>query len=154
MLGSAGYVGRWRRRQRRGQNSKNSGPRRNVLQAALNLRTVAGEIVAEIDGALSDAQADELARRHGLVRLESQNFPLIGGTIGLFRVTDRRSIETVSRELAADAGVRVGAAEFPLCAAGPEGGIDRRRSRAIRGGETSIARGAYAGATAPTSSSP
>ena len=74
--------------------------------AALNLRTVANEIVAEIDGALTDAQADELARRHGLARLRSQNFPLIGATIGLFRITDRRSIETVSRELAADASVR------------------------------------------------
>src|SRR6266436_9400549 len=42
---------------------KNSGPRRIVAQTALNPRTITGEIVAEIDGALSDAQADELARR-------------------------------------------------------------------------------------------
>lgn len=82
------------------------GPRRAVAQAALDRRTVANEIVAEIDGALSDAQADELARRHGLVRLESQNFPLIGGTIGLFRVTDRRPVETARGELATEAGVR------------------------------------------------
>ena len=82
------------------------GPRRAVAQAALDRRTVASEIVAEIDGALSDAQADELARRHGLVRLESQNFPLIGGTIGLFRVTDRRPVETARGELATEAGVR------------------------------------------------
>ena len=85
---------------------KNNGPRRNVAQTALNQRTIANEIVAEIDGSLSDAQADALARRHRLARLESQNFPLVGATIGLFRVTDRRSIETVSRELATDAGVR------------------------------------------------
>ncbi len=88
-----------------GKNGNNI-PRRDASQAALNLRTVANEIVAEIDGALSDAQADELARRHGLVRLESQNFPLIGATIGLFRIADRRAVETVSRELAADASVR------------------------------------------------
>ncbi len=74
--------------------------------AALNLRNVANEIVAEIDGSLTDAQADELARRHRLARLRSQNFPLVGATIGLFRITDRRSIETVSRELAADSGFR------------------------------------------------
>ena len=86
--------------------NKGSGPRRNMVQAALDPRTVANEIVAEIDGALSDAQADELARRHGLARLQSQNFPLIGGTIGLFRVTDRRSVEAASRELATDASVR------------------------------------------------
>jgi hypothetical protein len=86
--------------------NRTSGPRRNVTQAAIDQRTIANEIVAEIDGALSDAQADELARRHGLVRLQSQNFPLIGGTIGLFRVTDRRPVETARGELATEAGVR------------------------------------------------
>ena len=86
--------------------NKNSGPRRNIAQTALNLRTVAGQIVAEIDGSLSDAQADELARRHRLARLRSQNFPLIGGTIGLFRITDRRTIEVASREFATEASVR------------------------------------------------
>jgi subtilisin family serine protease len=86
--------------------NKNSAPRRNAAQTGLNLRTIAGEIVAEIDGSLSDAQADELARRHGLARLESQNFPLVGSTIGLFRVTDRRTVEVVSRELATEASVR------------------------------------------------
>jgi subtilisin family serine protease len=84
----------------------NSAPRRDVAQAALNLRAVTNELVAEIDGALSDAQADELARRHGLVRLQSQNFTLIDSTIGLFRIAGRRAAETVSRELAADANVR------------------------------------------------
>jgi subtilisin family serine protease len=84
----------------------NSAPRRDVAQAALDLRAVANELVAEIDGALSDAQADELARRHGLVRLQSQNFTLIDSTIGLFRIAGRRAAETVSRELAADANVR------------------------------------------------
>ncbi len=86
--------------------NKNSGPRRNTALTALNLRTVAGQIVAEIDGSLSDAQADELARRHRLARLGSQNFPLIGGTIGLFRITDRRTIEVASREFATEASVR------------------------------------------------
>jgi subtilisin family serine protease len=81
-------------------------PRRNGSQtAALSSRTVADEIMAEIDGTLTDAQADELARRHALARLRSQNFPLVGATIGLFRITDRRSIETVSREFATEASV-------------------------------------------------
>ena len=55
-------------------------------------------------GALSPAQADELARRHGLERLASQNFPLLGGsTIGLFRIIDQRPVDMVRREFAADA---------------------------------------------------
>jgi subtilisin family serine protease len=84
-----------------------NGPRRDVSQtAALNLRPIANEIVAEIDGSLSDGQADELARRHGLTRLQSQSFPLVGATIGLFRVTDRRSTDTASRDFATDASVR------------------------------------------------
>jgi hypothetical protein len=89
-----------------GKKANNNGPRRNDLQAAVNLRSVPNEVLAEIDGSLSDAQADALARRHGLARIGSQNFPLVGGTIGLFRVTDRRSVETASREFATDAGVR------------------------------------------------
>jgi subtilisin family serine protease len=75
-------------------------------QAAVNLRTVPNELVAEIDGALSTAEADELARRHGLERIASQNFPLLGGTIGLFRIVDRRPVDTVRREFAADGSVR------------------------------------------------
>jgi hypothetical protein len=81
----------------------NNGPRRNTPLTAFNPGAIANEIVAEIDGALSEAQADVLARRHRLVRLQSQKFPLIDATIGLFRITDRRSFETVSRELASDA---------------------------------------------------
>jgi hypothetical protein len=85
---------------------KNISPRRNAPQTALNQRTIANQLVAEIDSSLSVAQADELARRHRLERIGSQNFPLLGGTIGLFRITDRRTVETASRELAADASVR------------------------------------------------
>ncbi len=80
--------------------------RRNGSQAVVASRTYPNELVAEIDGALSDAEADELARRHGLARVASQNFPLLGATVGLFRITDRRPLDTVSRELAAEAGVR------------------------------------------------
>jgi len=84
----------------------NGGSRSNNTQAAVNLRAVQNELVAEIDGALSTAEADELARRHGLERIASQSFPLLGGTIGLFRIVDRRPVDTVRRELAADGSVR------------------------------------------------
>ena len=104
MFRSSGDVGRRRQRQRSAKKG-NGGPRNNAAQAAINLRAVQNEFVAEIDGALSTAQADELARRHGLERIASQNFPLLGGTIGLFRIIDRRPVDTVRREFAADGSV-------------------------------------------------
>src|SRR5207245_47399 len=93
--------------------AKSSGPRRNAVQTVLNARTIANQLVAEIDGALTGAQADELARRHGLTRIGSQNFPLVGATIGLFRITDGRAADTVRRELAAGALDALGAKEGP-----------------------------------------
>ena len=80
---------------------KSNGPRRNNLQVAQGVRATANEILAVIDR----SQADELARRHRLTRLASQNFPLVGATIGLFRITDGRTVDVVSRELERD-GVR------------------------------------------------
>jgi len=84
----------------------NGGAGKSNSQAAVNLRTVPNELVAEIDGTLSTTEADALARRHGLERIASENFPLLGGTIGLFRIIDRRPVETARRELAADGSVR------------------------------------------------
>ena len=103
---AAGQFGRWRRCRRAAGKTGNNGAGRNNALTAFNPGAITGEIVAEIDGALSEAQADVLARRHRLVRIRSQKFPLIDATIGLFRITDRRSFETVSRELAGDASFR------------------------------------------------
>jgi len=86
---------------RNGRSRNNATP-----QAAINLNTVRNELVAEIDGALSLAQADELARRHGLQRVASQEFPLLGSTVGLFRIIGQRPSETVRREFAADGSVK------------------------------------------------
>jgi subtilisin family serine protease len=85
---------------------KNGGAGGNVRLTGPKAQAVVGELVAEIDSSLSSAQADELARRHRLERIESQTFPLVGGSIGLFRIIDRRPMETVRRELAADTSVR------------------------------------------------
>ena len=87
--------------------STNSSP-----QDSLALRKVANEIVAEIDGALSEAQADALARRHGLRRIDSRNFELLGATIGLFRIEGRKTLEAASREFAQDGSVRSVAPNF------------------------------------------
>jgi hypothetical protein len=89
-----------------GKGKTKGGSRRNATQAGLLAPTVPNEIVAEIDSALSDEQADALARRHGMRRIVSQDFPLIGATIGLFRISDGRSFETVRRAFAADGSVR------------------------------------------------
>jgi subtilisin family serine protease len=84
----------------RSQNA--AAPRRNAAQAAVNLRYISDQVIAEVD----TAQADDLARRHRLTRIGSQELPFIGSAISLFRITDRRSVENVRTELAADAGVR------------------------------------------------
>ena len=101
-------------------------------------------LVAEIDGALSTAEADELARRHGLERIASQNFPLLGGTIGLFRIVDRRPVDTVRRELAADGSVRSVQLNFRYFLQDAEEARDRGRRRAIRRRPASAAAGARA----------
>lgn len=80
--------------------------RGNATALATSSRAFTNEFVAEIDSALSLAEADELARRHGLTRVSSENFPLIGATVGLFRISDGRPYETVRREFANDGSVR------------------------------------------------
>jgi subtilisin family serine protease len=85
---------------------KSAGGRGNALEASLASRTIAKEIVAEIDGTLTNEQADALARRHGLRRVESRNFELIGTTIGLFRIAGSKTVEAASREFAQDGSVR------------------------------------------------
>jgi hypothetical protein len=83
--------------------SQNAGaPRRTAAQAAVNLRYVTDQVIAEVDS----SQADDLARRHRLRLIGSQDVPLVGSAFSLFGITDRRSVETVRTELAADASVR------------------------------------------------
>jgi subtilisin family serine protease len=84
------------------QSQNGSGPRRNAARATVSPRYVSDQIIAEIDS----AQADDLARRHRLRLIGSQDVPLVGSAFSLFRIADRRSVETVRTELVADAGVR------------------------------------------------
>ena len=89
----------------RGNRNKAAG-RGNAPEASLASRAITNEIVAEIDGTLSETQADALARRHGLRRIASSNFELIGATIGLFRIVGRKTVEAAGQEFAQDGGVR------------------------------------------------
>src|SRR5579863_6926765 len=73
------------------QGRQSKGGRGNALDASLASRAIPNEIVAEIDAALTDAQADALARRHGLRRIESRKFELIGATLGLFRIVEAKA---------------------------------------------------------------
>ena len=83
--------------------SQNAGPpRRSAQRAAVSPRYLSDQIIAEVD----TAQADDLARRHRLTKIGSQELPSIGSAISLFRITDRRFVENVRTELAADASVR------------------------------------------------
>ena len=95
----------------KGRKSRNTSANR-LLDASLASRRIVNEIVAEIDGALSDAQADALARRHGLRRIESRNFELLGATIGLFHIEGGKTFEAASRGFAQDGSVRSVAPNF------------------------------------------
>jgi subtilisin family serine protease len=79
-------------------------PRSNVAVAANDF--VPNEIIIEVDGAVTEAQSIALAQRHRLTRVESQNFPLIGSTMFRWRIPDRRSIDTVTRQLMASGNVK------------------------------------------------
>jgi subtilisin family serine protease len=88
-----------------GKGKSATGSGRNTVQAVLNLRSYNNRILAELEGNLAAEQAEAIGRRHGLRRLSSQAFPLIGATIGLFQITDGRSYETASQDFATANGV-------------------------------------------------
>ena len=79
---------------------------RKNAPAAIDRTYVLKEVLIEIDGNPTDAQADELARRHRLTRLQSQNFPLTNSTFFRWRISDSRSVDTVVRELVAAGNVK------------------------------------------------
>jgi subtilisin family serine protease len=81
-------------------------------RVAADRNYVANQVLAEIDGSLSAAQIDALARRHRLQRLESRAFPLIDSTVALFRIDDRRSPQAVLAALGADARFRLAQLNF------------------------------------------
>ena len=109
MPGSAGYVDRWRRQAAAASRAgtRTDGPRRNTsADRAQPARRSPTKSWPRSTARCPMRRPMNWRGVIGLARIASQNFPLIGATIGLFRITDRRSVETVSRELAADASVR------------------------------------------------
>lgn len=90
------------------QGGDNPGPRRarKTTPAPADRTYVAKEVLIEVDGNPTDAQADELARRHRLTRVQSQNFPLTNSTFFRWRISDGRSVDAVVRELVAGGNVK------------------------------------------------
>lgn len=87
-------------------NSSASPRGRKTTPASGDRTYVAKEVLIEVDGNPTDAQADELARRHRLTRVQSQNFPLTNSTFFRWRISDNRSVDAVVRELVAGGNVR------------------------------------------------
>jgi subtilisin family serine protease len=84
---------------------KGKGPNSNSPATNISL-SFPNQLVAELDSTLSEEQIKDMARRGGMELVEYENFPLIGATIGLFRITDGDSVGVKRRAFAAVAGVR------------------------------------------------
>ena len=69
-------------------------------------RYVSNEVVIEVNGRPTPQEADALAQRHSLRRVESQEFPLVGTTMFRWVIPDNRSVSAVIRQLEADGNVR------------------------------------------------
>jgi len=84
-------------------------PRRSArksMPAAAGRTYVAREVLIEIEGSPSEAQADALARRYRLTRLQSRALPLTNSTFFRWRINDSRSVDAVVREISASANVK------------------------------------------------
>lgn len=84
--------------------AKKTAPKGGVTVLAAG-DSVFNEIVIEVAGTVTEPQAIALAQRHNLTRVESQNFPLIGATMFLWRIPDRRSVDAVAQRLLAEGTV-------------------------------------------------
>ena len=73
---------------------------------------VADEVLVEFAGNATQDSVDDVARRHNLGRLESQNFALTNSTIVRFRIPDGRPPENVLRQLQGERAVQGFQANF------------------------------------------
>ncbi|MGN6286231.1 MAG: S8 family serine peptidase [Afipia sp.] len=79
---------------------------RSNVPAVADNTYVAKEVVIEVAGNPGEEAVNALARRHRLTRIQSQNVALLGSTFFRWRISDRRSVDQVVRELAGDGSVR------------------------------------------------
>jgi hypothetical protein len=81
-------------------------PRPSRVPPAGEQRFVAFEVLVGLPSNLTQQAIDTLARRHRLVRLESQAIGLTSTTFHRWQISDQRSVADVVRALEADTGVR------------------------------------------------
>jgi hypothetical protein len=90
---------------RSGASGSPAAPRRSGVPPAGERRFVPDEVVVGLPSNFSRRTVDELARRHRLVHVESQNIGLLGTTFHRWRITDRRPVSDVIRALETEGGV-------------------------------------------------
>lgn len=73
---------------------------------AIDTSYVPNEVLIEIAGNPAEGQLQDLARRHKLTRLQSQNLAFLDSTFFRWRIADGRAVDTVVHELSADGVVK------------------------------------------------
>jgi subtilisin family serine protease len=64
------------------------------------------DVLIFVDGTRTDAEADALAQRHRLIRIESVSIPILAGTVFRWRIPDNRPMDRVLNDLRNDSAVR------------------------------------------------
>src|SRR5262249_59368176 len=95
------------RRDPLGKGPSGAQPRASRVPPAGEQRYMAFEVLVGLPSNLTQQALDALARRHRLVRLESQAIALTNTTFHRWQISDRRSVADVIRALEADTSVRV-----------------------------------------------
>jgi subtilisin family serine protease len=85
--------------------ARTAAPGRSRVPPAGERRFVANEVLVGLPSNLTPQALDTLARRYGLIRLESQRIGLTGTTFHRWQISDQRSVADVIRGLEADGGV-------------------------------------------------
>jgi subtilisin family serine protease len=79
--------------------------RRSGVPPAGEQRFIADEVVVRLPSNLTASALDDLARRHGLTRIESHRIGLTGTTFHRWRIPAGRSVPDIIRALEAETGV-------------------------------------------------
>jgi len=90
-----------------GKGSPGAQPRPSRVPAVGERRFVAFEVLVGLPSNLTQQALEALARRHRLLRLESQAIGLTGTTMHRWQISDQRPVADVVRALEADTSVRL-----------------------------------------------